>query len=259
MPKPTDPLVYASSPAFSSPGDPWDGQPTRGTLPGAVVAYGFEPGQRPPAEYLNKAIGVLADHTVFLHAITTSSISGSASAIDIVYETPPTVTVMVHAALGYDMSANTASGPGWGGVAVGGAGNGYAVQAKKNSAILCIPLNRVIPHGASITRIRAMVTLGAARAGADRVQVSWQQPVLNWGAPSASYGALEDTADDGGAAGGTTVNITCTPAPSAISHQSRGSANSTAIIIKAGNNASTNPDNVHGVLVTYVDPGVRNW
>jgi hypothetical protein len=185
-----------------------------------------------------------------------SRVGGNDGTGEWTYPTPRTRTVVVHAAQGYDA---TPGAQGWRGVAIGGAGNAYAVQAKANDAILVVPLNRIVPHGASITLIEAMVTLGDARAGANRVQVSWQQPVLDWGAPSASYGALEDTADDGGAAGGATVVITCTPTP-AIALASLGNAWPVAIVLKAGNNASGNPDNVHGFRVTFTDDlGPRNF
>jgi hypothetical protein len=182
-------------------------------------------------------------------------LGGAAGSGEWTYPTPRTRTVVIHAAQGYDA---TPGAQGWRGVQIGGAGNMYAVQAKANDAILVVPLNRIVPHGASISEIEAMVTLGAARTGANRVQVSWQQPILDWGAPSASYGALEDTADDGGASGGATVVITCTPTP-AIALASLDNAWPVAIVLKAGNNASTNPDNVHGFRVTFTDLGPRNF
>lgn len=255
MAKPTGDPTFATDATYDPGSNPWDGDPTRVALATGLREQGFKPTQRPGAQEFNEIIGVHGDYLEWLDAVTTTAIGG-ASAVDWTYETPPTRTVVINAFHAIDLSATVATGPGWGGVLI--SGNSYARQAKKDSAVLGVPLNQHVPHGAEITLIEAMVTLGATRTGADRVQLSWQQPVLNWSTPSATYGALEDTADDGGAAGGSTVVITCTPTP-AIALESLDNAWPVAIVIKAGNNASTNPDNLHGLRVTYIDPGPRNF
>jgi hypothetical protein len=247
MPKPTVTPEWASNATFSAVGSAWHGSPTRLTPPAGLQEEGWEPSARPLAGHWNWILGYLSEWASWLGELFDEDGEHA-------YPTPPTRVVAINPFHAFD---TTPAGSGWRGVAVGGAGNAYAVQAKADSAILAVPLNQCVPHGATISSIEVMVTLGATRAGADRVQVSWQQPVVNWAIPSATYGALEDTANDGGAAGGSTVTITVTPTP-AIALESDNSGWPVSIVIKAGNNASTNPDNVHSIRVTYTDPGLRN-
>lgn len=56
---------WATNPTFASPGDAWDGDPTKVDPPAGKTAEGWEPTEEPPAEFLNSwqnKVGLLTDY-----------------------------------------------------------------------------------------------------------------------------------------------------------------------------------------------------
>ena len=131
--------------------------------------------------------------------------------------------------------------------------NGDTLTLTTNSGLYVRSINQ-IPPGSTITAIRVLVTTGATRSGANRMQFTAFKRTGASLVPTLSLGSstqIGSTQDDGGASGIAVMSI------SGLSEVVSGSTTYWARV-QAGNNASSNNDGLADIEIDYTDVGPRN-
>jgi hypothetical protein len=134
---------------------------------------------------------------------------------------------------------------------------GYYAQTESNGAYIVVPLKSgLVPSGATLTSVRALVKPGAARAGGSRMTIRAYRGNHDFTTPavSTSTGLGGATVEDNG-----TTNVQVigqTGLSEAIDHTEQ---KTWSILIVGGSDAGTNKDRVYAIEVGYTDPGPRNY
>lgn len=240
---------FATDATFAADGDSWSGDPTKVDPGAGRKAEGFEPDTL-PAEWLNWILNNHGEWAIWLEAerariaaivdppgsLKTFQIDASAFAIRDNSGTPDT---------GWDVQAD---------------GSGLVSRAANNYAIY--DLNQILPTGATVQRIKALVDPQSANGSGNRIEMSLNKVVRDFGTPAAPTitievartGAVTNVAtmqDDGG----TSVQVLDTgalAAPRAIDR----AAHSLVVIVRSSNTVGS--DKFHGISVTCVLPAVTN-
>jgi len=134
-------------------------------------------------------------------------------------------------------------------------------RSRKDFGVLLVPLNPYLIQGCDILRVRAVVTSGADRAGANRMSVTLKKVTADFDGPSA--GAVATMAG-----GGPLYEAeTYTAAAQVITSGASGAIDLTVnrfgvdhyLSIVAGSDGGSNFDKVHAVEITVRDYGPRNF
>ncbi len=140
------------------------------------------------------------------------------------------------------------------------AGDSVWVAASTANAVLRGSLNDLLSDGCTVTRVRAMVTPAAVRAGADRMlleveRVTYGFPVAPALTPATdSSASIVQVFDDTSGASGTAQQVIDSGIISEVIDKSD---DDLALTVWSGNGGSAG-DIVHAVELTFTDPG-RRW
>lgn len=165
-----------------------------------------------------------------------------------VYPTPlPVRTVTIDPARGFRQ--DSFADPDW---KVSDQGEMTAVA---NGVTLWIPLDGIVPDGAEVTKLEALVNPGEARSGGSRMWVGLYERTINWSSPSAGSAASQIgfNYDD------TTTNLQVIPTSTISYTMDKSSGKIAWMTVSAGNTAATFNDKLYAVRITFKDPGPRNF
>lgn len=129
---------------------------------------------------------------------------------------------------------------------------GSSARSRVNSSLCYLDLSRILPADATLTRVRAMVKPGAARASGNRMgmKVTVQSPNFAGPSPGSPLDVFSYVYDDG------TTNTQVLD--SGVISQTVNANQILELIVGAGNDASTNNDELYAVELTFNDLGPRN-
>lgn len=269
---PSEPITeIATDTNYAVPGEDWDGEPTKVAPTTAIEEQGYVPGTPRPADVDNWLFNMIAKWLAYLALYVTelkdTYAIGSVAAVtdNAIVRFDGTggkqlqasgLTITDAAEMGFvaTKARTVVIGPdrfrwesGW-----SFDESNARVVSSANSAVARVTLD-MIPEGATITSVLALVDPGAARTGTDRMRldVPATSGMVFSGAESVGVGTLEagplydDESTDlqgiGIASGGAIVAAK--------------SAGYRYVRITAGNDAGTNFDHIYGVRVIYSDPG----
>jgi hypothetical protein len=245
--RPSEPFTWATDAVFDDPGKPWDGLPTRGEPAAGRQASGFLPGERTPAPEINHLLGVTADHLEWLHNVTSTAVGGG-EAVDLVYETPPTRTVHFHPSRGLPTTSSIA----WG---FDQTSVRRELESRLDKGFVNFDLEEAVPSGATITRVRALVDPGAARAVAgDRVTMTLIQftpdftPPVSVPTTNSQFSVTDD--------GSTNLQLVTSGVFAMLVDKS---TTYSVLQIRSGSDGGTNRDKLYSLEVQFTDPGPRNF
>lgn len=232
MGEPSEDYDWATNANFA--GGPDVGTVTKVDPPGAVRQDGWRGNQAPPPQYQNhwqNAVGKWFDWT--------RAMFGGTEDLDV----QPTRTVVIAG-----NRCQLAGAPDWD----SGSGQG-AITSVVDTGLAHFDLGRYLPHGAVLTRVKALVTPGAARVGTFKMSLQMRTRVLNFTSPAAPAASVDLAAvfDDGNAtlqvidSGALTVTIA-----SQSIHE---------LTVTAGNTGAASPDTFYGLQLQFDDPGPRNF
>jgi len=252
MAKPAEVPEWATDTNYSSGVD--IGTPTKVDPGSGVKAQGHVPGTRGAAQTMNWWKNLVGSWVGWVNE-TFGEDSGEWVYVDSSgAPTPKTRTIIITGPRFRTRSTGTAV------YAPGGGGGGFlnsagALRLQSNSVNVDLELQALLPHGAEITRIRAMVTPGASgRAGLDRLYVTaTRRPAMDFDAPSADE---ETTWSSIWYQAASTSLQTIDSGAVALSIDSGVPA---FLVVKGGADAGTNNDFLYGVEITFSDPGPRNF
>ncbi len=131
---------------------------------------------------------------------------------------------------------------------------------KNDFAYWNLPLNRYLPHGAVIKRIRALVDPGAGRVSPNGMQMSLYRPIYQFAPEISGYslGGGSFTINDNGGSGLQTLD-SGTVTITLDNDEGSGFGTGCVLSIRAGNTAVSNFDRIHAVQIDWIDPGPRNY
>ncbi len=242
MPKPTSVPEWATNASFVSPGDPWDGDPTKVVPPAGKIAEGWEPTEEPPAEFFNWLSNLVGQWLAFLNPLLDDT---DPAAVDLVYEVAPVRRRQI------PIMGGAANGAGW-------VPNLTAWFAVGTSEDLDFTLR--VPSGAELTELAVMyrITGGAPNHDAqiegfvfdysDWTDGGWAGSVTQQIAPAASLGTA-------------TLPVVSNDAQeialSGLSDVSN--ADKVYAVRVTSDTAGGATETVWGVVARFEDPGPRNF
>lgn len=271
---PTDPIpTIAADTVYDAPGEDWDGADTKVAPTGAIEAQGYVPGDARPADVDNYLFSVLAAWITYLVAycaeLLAQKVQGPATAVDnVVPRFDGTTgkllqgsTVAIADTTGAITGAGTITyvaakthtivvGPGDMVPAVSAYSytkttDGTGVSVLTDSAVFVVDLAKVLTNRCTIIGFAAYVNPGTGRSGANRMSVAcWQAPSSGGAAVQIGATVFDDT-----------TGSTQTLSSSLVSVAVDRSANAYTLAVKAGHDASSNPDSILHVTVTVLEAG----
>lgn len=258
MSKPTESLTQWSSDTNYASGAA-SGTPTKVEPSGGRKATGMLPGDRPAAQTINWLISTLYLYVAWLASMFTS-------ADEHVYPTPKArKSVSFGPGKCFPIFSNVSSVPeypNWQLTVSGTAPHytGFRWSSEVDLGHLVVPLSDSLPSGATITRVRALVNPGIARATpADRMFLTVHSVEIDQ--PAALAYALEAAEEDDGTANLQWIDSGVLSLPVDKEHDVGGSPTTThyTAAIRAGSDGATNLDAFHALIVEYTDAGLRNF
>ena len=221
--------------------------------PPARVADGWNPAERPPAQHFNWWQNLVGLWQRWLDE-REQDLSGRVVADEWTYPTPKLRTAVFSPFSAFAGRAQISPNEAWYTSVVGLPPNqGYALRSLEDFARLIWPLSDILPFGARVTRLRALVQPGAARAFGDRMALSFYTSTTPFLGAVTYTGPQSERRDNGTTALQVIDTGTFTPVVLA-----KGGAHLFAQLI-AGDSAGTSRDQVHALEVRYLDPGPRNY
>jgi hypothetical protein len=164
--------------------------------------------------------------------------------------TPVARTVYVNPLFG---STPTKVANDWSAVVSGG--SAY-LQTESDAAYVVIDIGALLPSGATLTAVRALVKPGAARVSPNGMTLRAYRATHDFVTPAAStstgLGGGSDE-DDG------TANVQILSQTGLSEVVDKTLARSWNLLIVGGNNSGTNKDRVYAVELQFTDPGPRNY
>jgi hypothetical protein len=229
MAKPTENYDWATNANYA--GGPDVGTASKVEPTAGVRADGWRKNDQPPAQYQNWWQNTIQKWAEYFEDVidATRDTNGISRQIDV----PASAFTQLSSA----------------GVFQWGLFNTAAVlQSAVNTGVTAVGLARYMPHGGILTGVQVLVNPGVARA-----TVGNRAQTLDWVTP-ASPGLVTIGADQ-------TDNGTTNIQVVAWGTLSLALTSAQAIVLEvtAGNDAGTNTDSVHGVRLTFTDPGPRNF
>jgi hypothetical protein len=238
MAKPTDSELFATDATFAADGDAWSGDAVRVDPGASRRAEGFEPDLL-PAEWINHVLGVHGDHLGYIHDVLEGTDTTPAATrtlcLSATHLQPSVVT-----------SLNWTEGPSAG---------AWLSAASTTNHWVSLHLNSVLPQGAIVTRVRAIVLPGAARATqADRMFLEIDRIDYDFGASTDSRTIVfsgTPSWDDG-----TATQQTISTGTISVTLDDKATE---AHRLQVYSGATAAQDEVIGVEIQYTDPGPRNF
>lgn len=241
MAKPTESTTqWSSDTNFSSPSDAWDATPTKAEPSSGQKLQGWEPTQKPAAQHLNWLLSTLYKYVAWLATQFDSSDEHT-------YPAAKTRNVTV------SLNGFTASAEGW----LFDTTNGYW-QLQSGFSVFVVPLQGIVPQGATITQISAVVKPGDTYSAGNRMSLDFFARSINWTGTIGWTGALSSPAvvkDDGT----TAVQKIQLTGLSTVVDREGGADGSVYYVVLGGGSLSAAPDVAYGVQITYTDPGLKNF
>lgn len=222
--------------------------------PAGKYAAGFNPGEKPAAPWINYLFGGLTDWVKYLRGFVDSASD------EYVYPAAKTRTLVLSptgATFGV-APFGTSGNPGWKQRNVG-TDQETAAQAIYSGSELIWDLHRVLPTGAVLTQVDAMVTPGEAEVENQRMQILVFEASPSFSLPlEGNQVGSEEFAFD-------TINTTSLHVFSltGISYTIAGNKSQSlrvrARVDPANSHVFSTPDICHAVRLTFTDPGPRNF
>ena len=245
MPRPTDHPDWATAPS-----DPTDlVRPPAGRL-----ADGWNPAERPPAQHFNWWQNLVGLWARWLDE-REQDVARRIVADEWVYPTPKSRVAVFSAFSAFPGRAQVSPDAAWYTAAVGLPPNqGLELRSLENFARLLWPLSDMLPQGAQVTRLRALVQPGAVRpATTNRMSLSFFASTTSFAGVVSHRGPQREDRDNGTA----TLQVLDTGVFPSFTLTKNG--NHMVAQVLAGNNAGTRRDRVLALEVRFVDPGPRNF
>lgn len=214
-------------------------------------ADGFVEGERTPARKANWAIGFLCDLAAYVLAIIDSNEEHT-------YQTPKARVLTISPWQAFGSNAQTANESPWCVQVSGSSPNeGWNLVSRHDFAMLFLPVSELLPTGAELTQIRALVKPGAARGTGDRMKLSWMRHTANFLLETQIFDGPEDEDEDDGT---TDIQVlsTGTISPAIAIDKTVNAAAQIVAHLTCGDDAGTNRDRVLAFELTFTDPGPRN-
>ena len=246
MPRPADHPDWATAPS-----DPTDiVRPPAGRL-----ADGWNPAERPPAQHFNWWQNLVGLWTRWLDE-RERDVARRIDADEWVYPSPKNRIAVFSPFSAYSARAQVSSNVAWYTPATGLPPNqGHALHSLENFARLFWPLSDLLPHGARITRLRALVQPGRARpVTSQRMSLSFFATTASLAGLSVTHRGLQRESRDQGTAAVQVIDTGVFPAFTLT----KGGNHMVAQVV-AGNDAGTRRDRVYALEVRYEDLGPRNY
>ncbi len=141
--------------------------------------------------------------------------------------------------------------PQWFTTAGSGLGGRAVSRATFTDCRIFIPLNQILPNGATLTAVRAHVSAGAVRTTGNRVQLQVYKHAVSFVTPGTETSTqVGSTAEDGGTVAFHILSVT------GLSEVIDKSQYSYVAVVRGGLTATS--DNFLGAKVEWNDPGPRN-
>lgn len=259
--RPTPRGLWASDTNFTNGPTGIPGTPTKVTPGAGVRAEGFIPQNKLPAQHMNDELNYLTQGMDWALALLPATEEHT-------YQVAKSRVVIINWASFHQMFADSTPGnvsgadaiPPWSEVYSGAGPDQYVngLQSQSDVAKLMLNLNLIIPTGGTLTRIRAMVNPGTARATAgNRMRIKVYDNQYNFSAVTVGgtgSGPLYETTDDGS----TNLQVIDTGVISNAIDKTVNAGGGEVLMVLAGNDAGTNQDLFYAVEITFTDPGPRN-
>lgn len=216
----------------------WDSNDTNSTEPAtSYMEDGWSDGEIPPAAWWNWVWQLNANWIAYLAAIIDSNEEHT-------YQSTKSRTLVIP---GQEIR------PGLDGSWQIPLNADGGIRADTDSSFAYLPLNRRLPSGATLQTVEVLVTPGAARAGGNRMEVFLQNSTPDFATPGAPTEATIDNQEDDGTTNDQVITL------SSLAEAVDNEADSLWLAFESGNNASSNPDFVWAVRLTFDDAGPRNF
>ena len=281
----SNPPNWASDANFPAGSDPWSATPTKVAPSGGQIAAGVAPRAKLPAQWFNYILQAI-------YTAVVEKVIGPGSATDNgVVRVDGTTGKMVqdsHTTIDdsgdvrINNGGNLFLNDGNGTVSLAGTGTfdytGGRAQTTfvamthfkigsftiDDSGIVTISSNfgsifgeigQILPDGAVVTAIKVVVNPGTARSGSNRMIVIARHRTTTFGASPSIGGSTAvgtDTRDD------TTTNLQTISLGTISETIDKSNGKGLWVTITGGSDAGTNADTVHGLQISWTDPGPRN-
>lgn len=235
MAKPTPSAAFATDANYTSDGDAWGGTATKVQPSAARQAEGAEPDTF-AAQWFNYMMNAHGQWIEWMEDILDAS-------DDILLDSRQLVIdphrFMAHGAAGVEWYPTNPTG---------------FYQSQANDGECFLALGRILPHGATLTRVEALVAPGAARAtSGDRMELTMTKRTPDFATPSVGSASAVFTSvrDDG--------TVALQVLDSGAISETISSTTEYVISVIAGNDGGTNKDLFHALRLTFTDPGPRNF
>ncbi len=262
MPKPASVPTWATDANYTNGPTGIPGTATKVEPSAGQKAEGWIPKNKMAAQWLNWFKNAVGGWLVYLN-------TWFDGADELVYPVTKTRVVVFSWAVFQQMYADSTPGqvsgadaiPPWNEIYSGSAPDQYVdgLQSQSDFAKLMVDLGLLVPSGATITKIRALVNPGVARATAgNRMRIKVYDNIYNFSATTVGgtgSGPKFETTDDGT----TNLQKIDTGTISLPLDKNVNAGGCEVLMVVAGNDASSNKDLVYAVEITYTDPGPRNY
>ncbi len=219
---------------------------------------GFNEGTRTPARKANWIVGVVADWVDYIRSIIDSNEEHT-------YQAAKARWKVIAPWTGVPQPMPDGSAIGWRPASVLDPGVvGYELESQQNGAALFVDVQSLLPDGAVLTRVQAVVDPGAARVGSSRMAMALYEHDIEdaSGIVSVDRSEVFLVNDDGTSNRQVLDSGVISQAMSKQVPDQWGTVGYDAtvryLVITAGADAGTNRDRIHAVMLQYDDPGPRN-
>lgn len=237
MSRPATIPTWATDAVFVDPGELWDGDVTKVDPGAGKRGQGWLPEEEPPAEFQNNEMNLYGEWITY--------IDGVLNATDVI---DPIARTLVLGANRFQLQGGTSANSDW------STFSGGEATSRINFARALLDLSRILPDGAILNRVRAIVTPGIVRVVVgNRMTLALNSRTHDFtiptiGAPSAAFPPVTDD-------GGTLLQVV----DSGFFALTIDSEDMHELEMTGGNDAGTNNDTFHAVQFIFDDPGPRNF
>lgn len=239
MTYPTQPTnaipTVATDANYSDPGQAWDAQPTKVLPPAAIQTQGFKPATLLSGDYLNYLHSVASEWLTWAKEGLVD-LQTRISSDEWIYPAPKS-RVIIFPAVAFGAQGWTTDTT-----------DRMMLRATVNNQVMTCDLGEILPDGATLTSVRALVTPGSANA----VTMKVFRRTLDFTTPGT--GTITDISTP--TSSGTSLQVLASGAFSEAASKATGKI--LAVEMVASSTAGTNNDKFWGLEVSFTDPGPRN-
>ncbi len=242
MARPTEQPRWATNAIFVAIGEAWDGLANKADPGAGKKDEGFEPTERPPADFINWILNRIYLWTQYLEDITNA-------ADEHVYPAPKSRRIMIAPHHGLPASGNT-----W---RYNGVTDVLFALSGENNSEMVVSISDHIPSEMTITEVNALIKPGAARSGGNEMEFALDViqdfttfPDKNAAWVDSSFSTtliLDDGSTDFQRIKFTGLSITLARDKQLVNAR-----------IKSGSTGLAMPDRFYGIEVKFTDVGPRN-